>query len=181
MTATRTKPRHVVMIGLMGSGKSTVGRRVAERLGWPFYDSDKDIQAATGLTVRELKERDGVDAMHALEAGQLLNRVRERDPSVISAAASTIEVPAVREALERPEVAPIWLRADPAVLANRFASKDQHRPEFGDSPRAFLIEQAARRHPLFEAVDPIVIDVDRIRPPEVARRAVEAIASIRKA
>ena len=169
------------MLGLMGSGKSTVGRRVAERLGWPFFDSDKDIQAATGLTVRELKERDGEAAMHGLEAEQILQRLAEREPSVIGAAASTIEVSKVREALERPDVAPVWLRADPAWLAERFESKDHHRPEFGDSPLAFLTEQAARRHPLFESVGPIVIDVDRVRPPEVARRAVEAIASIRRA
>lgn len=181
MGIVRTKPRHVVMLGLMGSGKSTVGRRVAERLGWPFFDSDKDIQAATGLTVRELMERDGADAMHALEAEQILRRLAERGPSVIGAAASTIEVAEVRAALERPDVMPVWLRANPAMLARRFETKDQHRPEFGDSPLAFLTEQANRRHPLFESIDPIAIDVDRTRPPEVARRAVEAIASIRRA
>jgi shikimate kinase len=168
-------------MGLMGAGKSTVGRRVAARLGWPFHDSDRDIEAATGLTVRELSERDGVEAMHDREADQLLDRLSERDPSVIGAAASTIEVAGVRSALERADVAPVWLRADPAVLASRFESKDQHRPEFGDSPLAFLSEQARRRNPLFASVDPIVIDVDRVRPPEVARRVVEALASIRRA
>ena len=169
------------MLGLMGSGKSTVGRRMAERLGWPFFDSDKDIEAATGLTVRELKERDGADAMHAPETEQILTRLAEREPSVLGAAASTIEVPEVREALKRPNVTPVWLRADPGMLARRFKSKDQHRPEFGDSPLEFLREQATRRHPLFESVDPIVIDVDRVRPQEAARRGVEAIASIRRA
>jgi shikimate kinase len=169
------------MLGLMGSGKSTVGRRVAERLGWPFRDSDKDIQAATGLTVRELGERDGVEAMHALEADHVLDRLGEREPSVIAAAASTIEIPEVRSALLRPDVAPIWLRAEPSVLASRFKAKDQHRPEFGDSPFEFLSDQAARRNPLFASVDPIVIDVDRVRPPQAAARAIEALASIRRA
>lgn len=162
----------------MGSGKTSVGRRVAAGLGWPFRDSDREIEAATGLSVRELGERDGVDSMHALEARHVLDALAGPARSVIAAAASTIEVAAVRETLLRPDVTPIWLRAEPLVLASRFDSPDRHRPEFGDSPEAFLADQAARRHPLFETVEPIVIDVDRIRPAEVAARAIEAIASI---
>ena len=69
--------RHVVLVGLMGAGKTTVGRRLAARLGWPWHDSDADIEAATGMTVRELRDRDGVDAMHDLEAAQLLQALAE--------------------------------------------------------------------------------------------------------
>jgi shikimate kinase len=168
-------PRHVVLVGLMGSGKTSVGRRLATQLGLPYRDSDRDIEAATGLTVRELRERDGVDAMHALEARTLLDALSDREPSVISAAASTVEVPECREAMRAPDVAVVWLRAAPAVLATRFAAKDRHRPEFGSSPEAFLTEQAERRHPLFASLDPIVIDVERIRPNEAAARAMAAL------
>ncbi len=56
--------RHVVITGLMGAGKTSVGRRVADRLGRPWRDSDVDIEAAIGATVRELRDREGVDAMH---------------------------------------------------------------------------------------------------------------------
>jgi shikimate kinase len=168
-------PRHIVIVGLMGAGKSVVGRRLAALLGRPWRDSDRDIEAKTGLTVRELRERDGVDAMHALEAEALLLALAESEPSVISAAASTVEVTACREALKSPDVAVVWLRATPEVLASRFASRDKHRPEFGDSPLEFLTEQAARRNPLFASLDPIVIDVDRIRPREVVERAIEAL------
>src|SRR6266540_1449750 len=98
-------PRHVVVVGLMGAGKSAVGRRVAQQLGWPWRDSDREIEAATGLTVRQLRDRDGVDAMHALESRQLLDALEEPGPSVISAAASTIEVPECRAALTAPQVA----------------------------------------------------------------------------
>jgi shikimate kinase len=168
-------PRHVVVVGLMGSGKTSVGRRLAAKLGWPYRDSDKDIEAETGLTARELRERDGVDAMHALEAQQLLAALADPGPSVISAAASTVEVAECRAAMRAPDVAVVWLRASPEVLAKRFAAKDRHRPEFGSSPEAFLSEQAERRHPLFAALDPIVIDVDRIRPNEAARQAMAAL------
>ena len=159
----------------MGSGKTVVGRRLAARLGLPWRDSDREIEAATGLTVRELRDRDGVDAMHALEARHLLDALTAPDLSVISAAASTIDVPECRTAMTEPGVAVVWLRAQPATLARRFSARDRHRPEFGASPEAFLAEQAARRDPLFASLDPIAIDVDRIRPSEVASRAMEAL------
>ena len=170
--------RHVVVVGLMGSGKSSVGRRIAGRLGWAWHDSDRDIQASTGLTVRELRDRDGVDAMHEIEARQLLDTLADPAPSVISAAASTIEVPACRQALAAPGVAVVWLRATPRNLARRFNSADRHRPEFGASPEVFLTEQATRRNPLFASLDPIVVDVDAISPGKAATQALEALGSI---
>jgi shikimate kinase len=168
-------PRHVVVVGLMGAGKSEVGRRLAARLGRPWRDSDRDIEASTGLTVRQIGDRDGVDAMHALEARHLLDALAARDPSVISAAASTVDVPECREALKAPGVAVVWLRATPETLARRFASADKHRPEFGDSPLAFLTDQAKRRHPKFASLDPRIIDVDLVRPGAAATQAMEAL------
>jgi shikimate kinase len=175
MRGKREQPRHVVVVGLMGAGKSEVGRRLATSLGWPWSDSDRDIEAATRLTVRQLRDRDGVDAMHALEARQLLDALAEPGPSVISAAASTIEVPECQAALTAPDVAVVWLRATPEVLARRFGSADRHRPKFGASPLAFLHEQAARREPLFASVDPIVVDVNAIDADEAAAQAMEAL------
>ena len=162
----------------MGAGKTQVGRRLGTHLGWPWRDSDRDIKTATGLTVRELRQRDGVDAMHALEARQLLDSLGDPGPSVTGAAASTVEVPECRAAMTAPGVAVVWLRASPEVLARRFASPDRHRPEFGASPIQFLTEQAARREPLFASLDPIVIDVDAIRPNEAAGRALRALQAL---
>jgi shikimate kinase len=168
-------PRHVVVVGLMGSGKSVVGRRLAKRLGWPWRDSDRDIETATGLTVRELRDRDGVDAMHALEARQLLDALTESEPTVISAAASTVEVPECRAAMTEPDVAVVWLRASPRSLARRFRSADRHRPEYGASPEAFLAEQAAGRDPLFASLAPIIVDADAISPDRAAAQVMEAL------
>ena len=153
--------RHVVLVGLMGAGKTTVGQRLAARLGWSWHDSDVDIEAATGLTVRALRDRDGVDAMHDLEAVQLLEALAQPGPSVISAAASVVDSETCR-----------------AALATRFATAD-HRPAYGPSPGAFLAEQAERREPLLRLLDPIVIDIGDIGPDEAAARVVQALGSIR--
>jgi shikimate kinase len=168
-------PRHIVVVGLMGAGKSAVGRRLANRLGRPWRDSDRDIERATALTVRELRDRDGVNAMHALEARALIDAIEDPTPSVISAAASTVEVPECRTALERPDVAVVWLRASPRALARRFRSADRHRPAYGIDPETFLAEQAARRNPLFASLDPVVVDVDSISPGRAATQAMEAL------
>ena len=158
----------------MGSGKTTVGRMLAERLACPWSDSDRDIEATTGLTVRELRDRDGVAAMHALEAAHLLEALEATGPSVISAAASVVDEPGCRAALTAPGMVFIWLRADPVLLAERFGS-GPHRPGYGDAPEVFLAEQASRREPFLAQIGAHVIDVDGMTPGEIVARAIETL------
>ena len=169
-------PRHIAIIGLMGAGKTTVGRALATRLGWTWRDSDATIEAATGETVRQLRDEEGVDAMHEREAAALLSALAEEAPSVISAAASVVDVPECREALSDPAIAVVWLRASPATLAARFASS-AHRPAYGDSPERFLADQAARRDPLMASLQPITIDVDDTPPDAAVIRIIVALGN----
>jgi shikimate kinase len=166
--------RHVAVVGLNGAGKSTVGSALARLLGWSFRDSDADIEATTGETVRELGTEVGVPAMHDLEARQLLAALDEPGPSVVSAAASTIDVEACRERLVQPDVIVLWLRATPGTLAARFGSSS-HRPSYGSDPATFLADQAARRYPLYESVHPVTIEVDGLQPAAVVSAALDAI------
>jgi shikimate kinase len=170
--------RHVVITGLMGSGKTTVGQALAKRLGWAWRDSDVDIEAATGRTVRELRETEGVDTMHARESTQLIEALAAPQPTVISAAASVIDSAAARAALTTPNVAVFWLHASPTLLASRFASPDKHRPVFGPSPETVLAEQAAHREPLAAAIGAHVIDVDGRTPDEEVAQAIKALGRI---
>jgi shikimate kinase len=166
---------HVVITGLMASGKSTTGQRLAERLGWPWRDSDVDIQAATGKTVRELRDSMGVDAMHELEHGALAQALADPTPSVISAAASVIDDPKCRDIVTRPGVAVIWLHGSPELLARRFHSPDDHRPTYGDTPEEFLAEQLARREPLLEEIGARVVNVDGLTREQVLERVVDTL------
>jgi shikimate kinase len=168
----------VVITGLMASGKSTTARRLAERLGWAWRDSDAEILAQTGKTVRELREIEGIEAMHGREHAALLHALRDPAKTVISAAASVIDDPESRAAMTNPRVAVIWLHGDPAVLAARFRSADDHRPTYGESVAAFLAEQAARREQLVPTVGAHVIDVDDLTREAVLER-VEAALGIR--
>ena len=165
----------IVITGLMASGKSTTARRLAEHLGWVWRDSDAEIEAETGKTVRELRDIEGVDRMHEREHAALLQALRDPAPTVISAAASVIDDPACREAMADPKVAVVWLHADPKVLAARFASRDDHRPSYGESVSAFLAEQAARREPMIPTIGAHVVDVDNLSRDEVFARVVAAL------
>jgi shikimate kinase len=163
--------RHIVLIGLMGSGKTTVGRLVAATLGWPLRDSDADIEAREGRTVRELDEAFGTDAMHRFEAEALLAALASPEPAVVLAAASTVEDEACLGALRDPSLLVAWLRISAATAAARFASR-AHRPRFGDDPATFLAEQAARRDPLFASVAGLTLSADDAAPDALAARIV---------
>jgi shikimate kinase len=95
--------------------------------------------------------------------------------TVISAAASVIDDPECRAALIEPGVAVIWLHVEPALLAERFRSADDHRPVYGEVPEAFLAEQAARREPLLAGIHAHLIDADRLTPDEEVARVLEMV------
>jgi shikimate kinase len=168
-------PRHIVITGLMGAGKTTTGRALAAQLGRPWRDSDVDIETETGRTVRQLRDAEGVEAMHAREANQLIDALAQADPNVISAAASVVDDPRSRAAMQDPDVAVIWLHAAPAVLAERFDSADEHRPAYGERPEAFLAAQAARREPLARSIGARMVDVDGLSKAEVVARVLDAL------
>jgi shikimate kinase len=117
---------HVVVIGAMGSGKTTVGERLARALGRAFHDSDQSIEGRTGRSGREIAETDGVAYLHGLEKEVLLESLAGDVPAVIAAAASVIEDPEVRRALAVAFC--VWVTADPGILAERSARGSHRRP-----------------------------------------------------
>lgn len=166
--------RRIVMVGLMASGKTTVGHALAAHLGWRFDDSDDSIEEATGLTARALRDGRGEPALHDAEAAHLLGALAGDRDVVVAAAAWVVEDERCRAALAADDVLVVWLRASPAVLAERFAH-EAHRPPYGDDPAEFLADQASRRDPLYASVDPIVVDTDRHSTTEVVAAARAAV------
>jgi shikimate kinase len=167
MSRDRARTQHIVLVGLMGSGKSTVGTLVATRLGRPLRDSDADIAAREGRTVREIRDIAGTRAMHDLEAAHLRDALDDPEPSVICPAASVIDDPGCRDALRGSPAVVIWLTATPATGAARFDDQ-AHRPRYGDDPEAFLERQAADRDPLFASVCTARLATDGRDPAELA-------------
>ncbi len=167
-------PRHLVLVGLMATGKSTVGQLVARDLGRPLVDSDAQVEARTGRTVREIWRMDGEPAFRALEAEALAAALDDPEPSVVAAAGGVVLRAENRRRLEADDVEVVWLRADPATLDRRIrASGDTHRPLLDDDPEGMLEHMAAERTQLYESVADRIVDVDDLAPVEVARIIVD--------
>jgi shikimate kinase len=167
--------KHVVLVGMMGAGKSAVGRRVAARLVRPFSDSDTVVEDRMGRTVGEIWRTDGEATFRQYEAEALQSALADPTPSVIAAAGGTVLDAGNREALEAADNVVIWLRADPAILLGRVRHGD-HRPVLDDDPEGVLERLHQERLALYAEVADAVIDVDDLDLDEVAARVLEEIA-----
>ncbi len=148
-----------------------VARALAARIGWPVRDSDADIEAATGQTVRDIRSDRGGEALWRIEADQCLDALATPGPLIVVPAASTIEDPRCRAALQAASTVAVWLSVPPDVAAERFAA-GAHRPWYGDDPAVFIAAQAAARDPLYAAVAALHVRTDQLRPAEIVDRVV---------
>jgi shikimate kinase len=169
-----TTVAHLVLLGLMGTGKTVVARELAPSLQLPLSDNDAAIGAKTELSAREIRDRHGTQVLHGLEAEHLLNALAAREPSVICAAGSVVENERCRQALARPGLLRIWLRAQPETLAARFHNQD-HRPLLGKEPLDLFTHQVAVRSHHFAGLCDAIVDVDGLPIPEVVRRVLGVI------
>jgi shikimate kinase len=169
-------PDHIVLVGMMGSGKTTVGRLLAARLGWAYLDSDAMVEASTGSTVPEIFAARGEAAFRAEESRVLAEAVHSPGPTVVSAAGGSVLSPGNRAQLTGSIV--VWLRADPATLAARVGT-GVGRPLLDDDPAGALQALDAVRRPLYEEVADVVVDVDELDPATVVDRILAGTAFAR--
>ena len=167
--------RHVVLVGLMGAGKTTVGQIVAERLDRRLVDSDVVIERAAGKTVREIWLSDGEPAFRELETAALRSALEAETPSVIAAAGGVVLATENRAALASADDAlVVWLSADPSLLVGR-AARGNHRPLLDHDPEAALREMATARDPLYREVADAVVVIDGKAPEDVADEIVTLV------
>lgn len=150
---------HVVLVGLMGSGKTTVGRRVADRLARDFVDADDALEVVADRTIAEIFASDGEAAFRALEAEVLEDLLEHHDATVIAAGGGVVLSPESRERLRRPEVTVVWLDADPAFVASRVSAKPNRPLLDGADPRELLTRLHRERAPLYAEVADLTVEV----------------------
>jgi shikimate kinase len=175
---------HLVLVGLMGSGKTTVGRRLARKLDRPFVDADEELEATTGRSVADWFAVDGEDAFRDAES-QVLGALLDRDePLVIATGGGVVGRAENRARLTSDDLTVVWLQATPELLAYRVSQKAPraHRPLLAEDPAAVLTRLAAERDPWYAEVADLVIDIDPVHragdkpKKQLARLVLDALA-----
>jgi shikimate kinase len=166
--ASARSPQRIVLVGFMGSGKSTVGAALARRLGWGFRDLDRWIEERHGLTVAELFRRHGEAYFREEErrAARAAARLRRH---VVAAGGGAFAAESTRAVLQAGALT-VWLRCAETALWRRLPH-DGSRPLAAD--RGTMRRLVAEREPSYRLAD-LAIDTSRAAPEEVARRIVEA-------
>ncbi len=166
---------HLVLVGMMGVGKSTVGRMVASELARPLFDSDEMIEERTGRTVREIWSADGEAAFRTLETETLLEALAEPEQSVIAAAGGVVLSERNRLALAGADAHVVWLLAEVDVLVDR-VRMGMHRPLLDDDPEGTLRRMYVEREPLYQEVADAIVSVDHRSPNDVAKAVLRCCA-----
>lgn len=169
-------PCRVLLIGMMGSGKSTIGRLLAGATGWPYVDNDELVHRSHGSTAREILAEHGEDRMRAAESDALALGLTNPAPALIGVAGGTILDPANRKRLAGGGVV-VWLRADAAALESRAMGAD-HRPWLDTGGGSWIRDATVERDPLYASVADIVVDTGSSEPEQSADEILARLRTI---
>ena len=180
--ATQRLKRPLVLVGLMGSGKSSVGRRLAAALGAEFVDADDEIMSAAGRSIAEIFEQYGEREFRALERRVIARLMSEApgSPKVIATGGGAFMDPMTRTVVGEKAVS-VWLKAELDVLVSRTAGRT-HRPLLNaGNPREILSSLIEVRYPVYALADVAVESPGGITHERMADRIISALKSHGKA
>lgn len=148
----RLGDRSIVLIGMMGVGKSSIGRRLAARLGIPFVDADAEIERAAQMSIADFFARHGEAAFRSGEA-RVIARLLNGGPQVLATGGGAVMEPPTRELIREKGVS-IWLSAEFELLLRRISKRKAERPMLQTAdPAATLRELLAVREPIYAQAD----------------------------
>lgn len=164
--------RPLVLVGLMGAGKSTIGRRLAHKIGWRFVDSDEEIESAAGCSIADIFSVHGEPIFRDLEK-RVIARLIGEAPLVLATGGGAWMQPAVREVVGK-KATSVWLRAELEVLTDR-VSKRNHRPLLETGNKREILNQLMRdRYPIYGLAD-VVVDSSHGPHEQVVERVIAAL------
>jgi shikimate kinase len=168
--------RAIVLVGLMGAGKTKIGRRLAARLNLAFSDSDHEIEAAAGETIEEIFANRGEQAFRDGER-RVIARLLYQPPHVLATGGGAFMDSATRALIGRRGVS-VWLRADLDVLVSRVLRRSNRPLLKAGDPRAILAALIEQRHPVYALAD-LTVDSSEGSPEATLTRAIAALAACR--
>ena len=152
-----TPSKSIMLIGLMGSGKTVIGRMLATSLGWDFVDSDKEIEEASNLRISDIFDLYGEPKFREMEA-RIISELITREDAILSVGGGAYCQAAIKE-MTKGKVISIWLRAKPAELLSRMDNLASRPLLAGDNPLGTLERLYKERYNDYNEAD-IVVDTD---------------------
>jgi shikimate kinase len=166
-----SQAERIVLIGMMGAGKSTIGASLSKLTGWPYIDNDQVVEQMVGMPTRDLLQQRGVEAMRTAESAAAIQVLTRPAPLIAGAAAGIVLDPVVSAQVHDGAFV-VFLKARIETLAKRV--EGTYRPWLGDDPEGTLRKLYVGREPLYEKMADLVLDVDDTTPDADAQRILDA-------
>lgn len=165
--------RPIVLVGLMGAGKTTVGKRLAKRLGWRFVDADEEIEKAAGMSISDYFANYGEPAFREGER-KVISRLLEESQPIVLATGGGAYMDAETRATIQEKAVGVWLKADLDLLVARTSRRNTRPLLKQGNPREILAKLMDERYPIYAEAD-IAVETADIPHDQVVDRIIDAL------